>query len=342
MKNLRFSSLSTCVLALLFCTFSTSAIVISNQTVTVDFDEYYAGTLLGYSDPSSNTHLQRYTSSANNDLSAGQGFELTVQSDGGADVAALYDTDRRIYEKSNGGATLHYHQVTSVRDNSEGDAAAGEDSDLEIDDGTDGEWEGGNLQNTRLGNALIIQENFDSDDISQGHLDLVQGQDSNSNKRAPDDSGAGGYISFGFESSIYSFGFSWIDLDERINGVYGTTITFVDTSGTVDQSVTVDFVEFESGVFQSRNGVDQNVVWGDGHANNISSISVAELNNVMNTNLNSFDEVRFDLKGSGGIGHVTYSFSAVPEPSTYAFGAGMILLIGVHFWRNRKKAKTEA
>ena len=117
------------------------------------------------------------------------------------------------------------------------------------------DWYGGNLNNERQGNALIIQEHLGISDwygsvssspsaLDHGHLYFTTGDHNwdtrnNWNKYAPDDDSSGGTISFDFETNLSSFGFNLVDLDSGEDG----SITFIDSLGT---SATVDLTEFSS------------------------------------------------------------------------------------------------
>jgi hypothetical protein len=237
-----------------------------------------------------------------------------------------------------------------------GGAGVGEDPDLEFD--TTGGWEGGNLQGTRLDNALIIQEHTgiakwngsvssSPRAVDRGHLYFVQGEhnwgtNNNWQKYAPDDEARGGSINFNFETTIDNFGFDFIDLDRGEN-VSNTTITFTDTVG--NQS-TISFDEFTSGGDFDQTGNSGEVVWGDGTANRIDGISLDQINNFQSSfggnQLNNFDQVTINLNGSGGIATIRYNLMApVPEASTVISASAIALLIGVHFYR-RRKAKASA
>jgi len=315
---------------------SLNAVIVNGSSVTVDFEDFYAGTLVGYSNTYSNTGLQRYTSANNADLASGMGFTVKIDSNYGPDVGALYDTDQRIYTSTNGGNTRTYSSVNGVVSGSEGDALTGEDPDLEYD-ATSG-WNGGNLECERLGNALVIQEHAKSSNISDGHLYYAQGKsNSKKNRYAPDDSSRGGYIKFSFETDINRFGFDFIDLDNTNGNGESASITFYDFN--TGENVEVGFSEFSTGSFSDRDAnVSGDVVWGDGTANRIDGISVAELNEVMGTNLTSFSAVKFRMAGSGGIGGISYHYSPVPESSTVVAGGLIFLFLGMlHFARMRRK-----
>ncbi len=280
---------------------SSQAVIVNGDAITIDFEDFESGTLLGYDDLNTNTHLQRYRSSNNSDLDPGQGFDLTINNPSNSkDAAALYDSNR----------------------------SGGEDPDLEFD------YKGGNQQGIKQGNVLIIQESFDGNDISNGELDLAYGKHQSDSKRAPDDEANGGMIKFSFESNISQFGFTFIDLDESN---MTTSITFRDTNTNTTAKIT--FNEFEkSGLFDQTGVGAGQVVWGDRTANKVNPITVADLNNVLGKDFSSFNEVQFDLKGSGGISNVYYSTGTpVPEASTYIGGTGILLLIGFHFYRRRKQ-----
>lgn len=336
---------------------SLQGVIITDSYVEVDFDDFYSGTLVGYENR--RVDRQLYSSSnAYSPLDNGMGFDIHIDSNGNCDVGTFYDTDRRLYDTSSNGSSQSYYDLpgsSPVATDSgrlpgtEGQGAVGEDPDLEYD--TTGGWTEGNLQNQRQGNALIIQENFgiakwkgsvsnSPSAISRGHLYFTQGQhnwgtNNNWQKYAPDDNASGGSITFDFETNINSFGFNFIDLD----GSEGATITFTDSTGI---TTTVGFDQFEAGgsFQQGAAGSTDEVVWQNGAANRINPISVADVNSTLNTNLSNFESVTINLTGSGGISQIRYGFSTpVPEASTVASAAGIVLLIGFHFFRTYRKRK---
>ncbi len=321
-----------------------------SSLIDIDFDDFYAGTIVGAtSRDSRNDGLQRFTSAGNSAIEEGTGFTITVGSQPGecaVKAATLYDTDRRQYFDSRGNLTTDYEKAVRRDENWVGRAGSGEDSDLETTNRGSypneyTEWSGGgNMAEYNLGNALILQQNLDCNDIDEGHLDLVQGRDQSNycdEIFAPNDYNSGGFIELSFESAMNGFGFTFADLDD--DEISRTSITFFDTSGT---SVTVTFDEFSTGVFEDRgsNNTSGKVDWGGTSANRIDTITVAELNNVMNTSLNDISKVNFYLQRSGGITHINYChYEAVPEASTTVAAFGLFGLLGFHFMRRRKKAK---
>jgi hypothetical protein len=315
--------------------------------ININFDDYYAGTLVGGYD-----HLQLYTSDNNRNIADGMGFTIDINNNKGPNVGALYDTDRRLYYDRYGNRTEDYSNVARRDDNWVARGETGEDPDLETSAyysggneysqwGNPGEYNG-NLQYNNIGNALIIQERVDHNDISCGHLDQVQGRNETSSSDrdqfAPDDDSNGGFIRFNFENAMSGFGFTFGDLDSGETS--RTNITFFDSTGT---SVEVSFDEFSSGVFADRgsNNTTGTVEWGDGHLNRIDTISVTELNQVMQTPVELLDisSVQFNLSGSGGIGSIHYCYSAVPEASTLLSGAGLLFVAGFFTIRRRRKNK---
>ncbi len=338
---------------------SLNAVIINSSSIEVDFDDFYSGTLLGYTN--SSVDRQLYSSSNSySPLGAGQGFTIQIDNNYGPDVGALYDTDTRVYLDSSGNEIIRYEDLpghspvatTAGRElGSEGDGNSGEDTDLEFDR-TNG-WYGGNLNDERQGNALVIQEHLGISDwygsvsnspsaLDHGHLYFTTGDhnwDTNNNwkKYAPDDDSNGGTICFDFETNLSSFGFNFVDLDRGEDA----SITFVDSLGS---SATINLDEFSSssGDFFNRgsNNTSGTVVWGDGKANRVDAISVSELNSVLGTNLNNFEKVSFNLSGSGGISAIHYGYSAVPEPSTVFAGLGLFAFMGLHFFRSRRKSKS--
>ena len=323
------------------------AVIVNGSSVTVDFEDFYAGTLVGYSNTYQNTHLQRYTSDNNANLAPGTGFTVRIDNNCGPDVGALYDTDRRTYldyKYYGASETRIYDKVDAVQSNSQGSAGYGEDPDLEYDStgGWSGGWNGGNLKNERLGNALIIQEHATWNNIADGHLYYTQGQHYEKyNKYAPDDSAYGGYMKFTFETDINSFGFDFIDLDCGYCSGEHASITFYDFN--TNRHVSVNFSEFSHGAFSNRDAnVTGNVVWGDGKANRIDSISVAELNEVMGTNLTSFSAVKIRTSGSGAVAGIRYHYTPIPEASTVLAGGLIFLaLAGIQVMRIRRRARSE-
>jgi len=322
--------------------------------VDIDFDDFLAGTLVGgYSS------LQRYSSASNSNLADGLGFSIDIGNNRGpvvnckeVEVGALYDTDKREYFTSktgDGTATTTVYTKTNLANRNDdyvARASAGQDSDLEVtgyytSSGEYSRWSGGNMQNYNLGNALIIQENVDSDDVSTGHLDYVQGLgDPRNYNFAPDDDADGGFIQFEFESAMNGFGFTFADLD--LSEICSSYITFFDTTGS---SIQVSFADFSSGNFSNRgtSNTSGTVVWGDNKANRIDTITVAELNQVMGSSLNNISSVKFNLSGSGGITHINYcyQYAPVPEASTVVAGGMMVFLLGgLQLLRLRRKQRS--
>ncbi|WP_411826460.1 hypothetical protein [Luteolibacter sp. AS25] len=152
-----------------------------------------------------------------------------------------------------------------------------QDDDLERNSTGTGMWEGGNDLNLVVGNALIVNRD--------------------TTITTPNDSGLGGDIILNFDISLSQFGFDFIDLDRAANG----RITFTDTASGAVQ--TIEFIEFETGGAFERTGVS----FGDRHANQVLNITAADIG------LTSFDEVKFSLDSSGGIG--TIYATTIPEPS---------------------------
>lgn len=165
------------------------------------------------------------------------------------------------------------------------DGVNGNDDDLEPN------FEGGNGSLTGgYGNSLILQEGGATGDIDD-----------------PNDNGDGAIIQMDFDIALVEFNFSMIDLDD--NKVAASTLTFTDTFS--NQSVTISFADLEgssTSVF-SGTGVD----FGDDHANDISTINIANLQTI-NSSLTQFDQVILDADGSGGLAEI--SFETVPEPSS--------------------------
>lgn len=267
--------------------------------VVVDFAEYRAGRIID---------TEYATGGADNTsgtLPTNKGFMVSVTNDGGGpDIAVLYDTEY----------------------------VGGDDPDLE--GGSSGNrWTAGNLDGTPAGNALVIQESATSSEIDNGKLNFSTGKSSQGRGNAPDDESGGGSIVFSFESELVSFGFDWVDLDNS----EGVTISFIDSFTGMSASIVFsEFLNVNSDFYRSG------VVFGDHTANRISEISVGDISSSGQVAWSggsgepeSFDQVRFDLTGSGGISSI--SFTPVPEPGTVLGGALLLGFVVVGGYRRLRR-----
>lgn len=180
------------------------------------------------------------------------------------------------------------------------EGTGGKDNDLERNSepiANPGAYAGGSHPTFNYGNVLIIN--------------------TDNNLATPNDEANGGFIALNFDVSLVNFGFDFIDLDSANNG----SITFLDVSS--GNQRTVAFADFEDVVGAPFRRTD--VTFGDRHANRVLNISAADLG------LTSFDEVKFNLLSSGGIGTIygTTAFTQVPEPSMPAILAGSIAILGI-------------
>lgn len=332
--------------------------------VDVDLEDILAGTLIGtvgansyqifetlgdFGDPLLGGDLWTTT-----DI----GFTITGRnSSNNAAFVTPYDSDRRLYytDSTFTTQTRVYDNVGGIAgrdDTSLGDAATGQDPDLEIDEEGTGEWEGGNIAlDTRVGNVLIVQENLSATEANQGHTHFVQGQDAGSN-HAPDDL-VGGKILIQFQADLTQYSFTWVDLEtpQQVSVTFGG---LKDSMGnTVAGSLTVFFDELING-----GDYDQDADWGDRHINNIVFGAIAADNPVGNNThtlfsdagVASFNTVEFDTNGdgggggnSGGVGLFSYRLlepvTVVPEPSTYLTGVLLLSLGLLAYWRSKKRSK---
>jgi len=180
---------------------------------------------------------------------------------GGPDLAVIFDTEAR-----------------GTRDN-----------DLEGPNGTDGSWSGGGNMpsNTRVGNAIIIQEN--NVGTGDGVADL------------PDDEGSrpAGSIVFDFGSNrIDSFGFDLIDVEgpDEYGRDSGFFASFYDPSDTLLHSIGF-------GSLIITDGAD----YGNNSLNRIAPISFHGA---------SFRKVEINFGGSAAITNINYS--RVPDSGSTA------------------------
>lgn len=199
--------------------------------------------------------------------------------------------------------------VSAVNYNQPFDLAVAFDTEVPgtSDPDLEGPWDGGNLApDTFLGNILIIAEN-DLDADGDGYLD------------DPDDEGGqpAGQLIFVFDDLLTDFGFDLIDIEPAEGGY----IEFFDDG---DLMATVDFADF---VTPLSDFYDPTVEFGDNTANRISPISFEVEGN---GGAVTFDEVRVNLGGSGGVDNLNFTF--VPGP-----GAG-VLLLGLFAGRRRRRA----
>ena len=264
----------------------------------VNFDDFAPGTIID----------DEYApNQAGNPLPPGVGFTVSVDANGSApDIATTYDTE----------------------------FFGGEDPDLE--GGPDGSnFVGGNQQGVGQGNALIIQERAGGREIRNGELYRARGQSPNPGnswnaKNAPDDSARGGSILLDFNTDLVSFGFNWVDLE----GAENFSVTFIDSVYTGSEAtINFDLFTDPTSVFY-----DTGVAFGDRTANAIRPITVADVNNSSlswsGAAPTSFDQVRFNLKGSGSVSRI--AFAPVPEPGTTAAGILLLGLVGANLRRRRR------
>jgi hypothetical protein len=166
------------------------------------------------------------------------------------------------------------------------------DPDIEYGSG----WSGGNLANQRIGDALILQENFTG--CGDGVCD------------DPDDEGGfplAGLWTFTLDDEFTTFQIDLVDLGDHAVPESGY-IRFANDGRTVNLFVIEDLV----GLFPS-----QNIVFGQDTANRVV-FDAAAIGGAYNT-------IEILISGSGAIdGLIAEGFVPVPEPSTAAlFGLGL-------------------
>ena len=167
-------------------------------------------------------------------------------------------------------------------------------SDFDLED----PWSTGNIPtDTILGNILIIQEN--QSPLSGGTI-----------VSDPDDEGRGGKLIFDFDTSVASFGFDLIDIDDGTEESGSIKLFFSDATSTE-----ISFMDLA--------GLGSDPVFGDNSANSFAPLSFDK----------SISKVELNLIHSGGVTNL--NVTTVPEPSTLTLlTAG--LLVGAAF---RKRFK---
>lgn len=177
------------------------------------------------------------------------------------------------------------------------------DPDLQFDGG----WNGGNLQNTPLGNVLIIAEN----DVDLNNDGLIDSPDDEAGRPA-------GTIKFSFDDVLSAFSFSFVDVDNNPNGGEDPSTYMLSFYLNNQLKDTKTFADLSI----------PGIVHGNSFANQYPVITSTDVGS-------DFDEVVVLFGGSGAIDNIYYEKSVVPEPATMAlFGAG---LAGAYA-RRRKKA----
>ncbi|NNE91739.1 MAG: PEP-CTERM sorting domain-containing protein [Verrucomicrobiales bacterium] len=188
------------------------------------------------------------------------------------------------------------------------EGTGGADTDLERSHGGTGDWDGGNLTATVLGQPEgYILEN----------LLIIN---TNTNISVPNDHGSGGTLTLNFDIALSSFGFEFVDLDSGLNA----TLVFTNTATSNSQSIS--FADFEQGSGSIHE--TPNVLFGDRHANRVLGIEASELG------LAQFDKVDFVMTSSGGIG--TVEFQTVPEPSS-----AILLLFAGFYLLSARRPRTQ-
>lgn len=156
---------------------------------------------------------------------------------------------------------------------------------------------GGNLKGAELGNILIFADNL------HGGGDGVVDN--------PNDSASGGDLTFEFNSSnVESFGMALVDAPESSETF---KITFRDSKGT-SRTLTLEQYISVSGT--------KGFAAGNNHANQFADTTARQLR------LENIQSVDIELRGSGGFDNITWTESAVPEPSSALLmiaGLGMTL-----------------
>ena len=167
------------------------------------------------------------------------------------------------------------------------------DPDLEFSGG----WAGGNIQNTALGNMLIIAENLIDND-GNGLVDNPDDQGSPAGSPA-------GEITFAFAQALNAFSFNFVDVDN--NGVSEDPSSYMLSFYLNNQlQGSKTFAEFPG------------ITHGHNFANSYPVITSGDVGG-------DFDEVVVLFGGSGAIDNIYYQTSVVPEPATmFLFGSGLI------------------
>ena len=162
---------------------------------------------------------------------------------------------------------------------------------------------------SRFSNALIIQE--DGADDGSGSIDT-----------SPDDEGGrpAGSITIAFSTAIDSVGFDLLDVESTLEEPFSVDFTSGSTTLTVDDSQLIDR--------------DPTVEFGNNFANRIIPLTAAEVSAITGSSITSFDEVTFNLGGSGAIDNI--SFSPVPEPTVFPILA--LMGFGLAGKRRRKSS----
>ena len=162
---------------------------------------------------------------------------------------------------------------------------------------------------SRFSNALIIQE--DGADDGSGSIDT-----------SPDDEGGrpAGSITIAFSTAIDSVGFDLLDVESTLEEPFSVDFTSGSTTLTVDDSQLIDR--------------DPTVEFGNNFANRIIPLTAAEVSVITGSSITSFDEVTFNLGGSGAIDNI--SFSPVPEPTVFPILA--LMGFGLAGKRRRKSS----
>lgn len=195
----------------------------------------------------------------------------------------------------------------SEYDNGSGDRN-GEDPDLESP------FDGGNIENERLGNLLIIQEN-DTGDIG----DNVEADDEG--KRAA------GTLDFYFDAPITELGFDLIDIENTEKGGGYFAVLF-NGDNAVGQ---INFSALDSNT-TGNPFYDNSIEFGNNTANRVAVQQISFwTQNASGGSVESVDRVRFQLGGSGALDNIT--FTATPSP-TAAF-AGLMGGFGLFLRRRR-------
>ncbi len=185
----------------------------------------------------------------------------------------------------------------------------GDDPDLEGPPNST--WEGGNIDpNTNMGNLMIIADDTTDTSPNDGLID------------DPNDDAQGGSIVMEFDQDLLWFGFSNVDSDSLEEQC---CVTFHRDGVMVGQVFFIDHTDPSSHFY------DPTIAYGDTYANEFEAVywtdpnenvvgGVSSPDNGTGT-IGKFDEVRFNLGGSGGFDDLHYQ---TPEPGTMALlGIGL-------------------
>lgn len=181
------------------------------------------------------------------------------------------------------------------------------DNDLEFGGG----WSTGNIENTAVGNILIIAENNTDTSPADGYIDSPDDQGDNA---SADPSGT---LIFDFGSTIDLFGFDLIDVENNFE-MGNSAVVFYDGSDT--ELYSLSFADFLTR--------DASIEYANNSANRIFPIDLSDYSTT--------SKVVFEAGGSLGIDNITWQTNVVPEPGTIALMMFGLAGLGFSARRNRQ------